>query len=208
MNKNLICFGSGLAIGIGSAYLYLRDYYNKLIDSETEKVRLYYENLDHEPIEKVCEDIEQEFEGWPESSKSGKNEAKKGIVAPVTPDYAEIVEKLNYNQYSTKPKSDNVVENNSENEPNGPYPISYDVYAETASKYTTRQVSYFLEDDVLLYIDTDEVMDDPGRLIGNDNLADLRNNDELDEMYVRNEYMGIDYYIIKEEGSYEEYLAE
>ena len=52
------------------------------------------------------------------------------------------------------------------------------------------------------------MMDDPGKLIGNDNLADLRNNNDLDELYVRNEMMGIDYHIIKEMSSYEEYLAD
>ena len=41
MNKNLICFGGGLAIGIGATYLYLRDYYNKLLDSETENLKKY-----------------------------------------------------------------------------------------------------------------------------------------------------------------------
>lgn len=208
MNKNLIYFGGGLAIGIGATYLYLRDYYNKLIDSETEKVRKYYENLDFKRIEEGCEELEQEFDDEPESPKSGENEAKKGIVAPVEPDYEQIVEKLNYNQYSTKPKADNIVENNSENEPKGPYPISVELYSETAGRYTTEQVRYFLEDDVVMYTYSEEMMDDPGKLIGNDNLADLRNNDELEEMYVRNEYMGIDYYIFKDEGSYEEYLAE
>ena len=59
-----------------------------------------------------------------------------------------------------------------------------------------------------MYCDSDEMMDDPGKLIGNDNLADLRNNNDLDELYVRNEMMGIDYHIIKEMSSYEEYLAD
>lgn len=215
MNKNLISFGGGLAIGIGTTYLYLRNYYNKLIDSETEKVREYYNEVfnslnkaSNSPIEEVNEEVEQEFESEVKSPKSGENRAKNGIVAPVEPDYEGIVEKLNYNQFSTKPKADNIVESNSENEPDGPYPISYDLYAETAGKYDTQLISYFLDDDVVIYATTDEMMDDPGKLIGYDNLADLRNNDDLDEMYVRNEYMGIDYHIVKEDGSYEDYLAE
>lgn len=208
MNKNLICFGGGLAIGIGATYLYLRDYYNKLLDSETENLKKYYDDreicLKEASLDSNVEEPEETFE----TPKSGKNGHKKDIVEPIEPDYEKIVEKLNYNQFSTKPKADNVVESNSENEPTGPYPIDYELYSETTARYTTVLVSYFIEDDIVMYCDSDEMMDDPGKLIGNDNLADLRNNNDLDELYVRNEMMGIDYHIIKEMSSYEEYLAD
>lgn len=208
MNKNLICFGGGLAIGIGATYLYLRDYYNKLLDSETENIKKYYDDrencLKEASLDSDVEESEESFE----TPKSGENRNKKDIVAPIEPDYEKIVEKLNYNQFSTKPKADNVVESNSENEPTGPYPIDYELYSETTARYTTVLVSYFIEDDIVMYCDSDEMMDDPGKLIGNDNLADLRNNNDLDELYVRNEMMGIDYHIIKEMSSYEEYLAD
>ena len=208
MNKNLICFGGGLAIGIGATYLYLHDYYNKLLDSETENLKKYYDDRENCLKEASSEpDVEEPEEAF-ETPKSDENGHKKDIVAPIEPDYEKIVEKLNYNQFSTKPKADNVVESNSENEPTGPYPIDYELYSETAARYTTVLVSYFIEDDIVIYCDSDEIMDDPGKLIGNDNLADLRNNNDLDELYVRNEMMGIDYHIIKEMSSYEEYLAD
>ena len=208
MNKNLICFGGGLAIGIGSTYLYLRDYYNKLLDSETENLKKYYDDRENCLKEASLDsDVEEPEEAF-ETPKSDENGHKKDIVAPIEPDYEKIVEKLNYNQFSTKPKADNVVESNSENEPTGPYPIDYELYSETTARYTTVLVSYFIEDDIVMYCDSDEMMDDPGKLIGNDNLADLRNNNDLDELYVRNEMMGIDYHIIKEMSSYEEYLAD
>ena len=208
MNKNLICFGGGLAIGIGATYLYLRDYYNKLLDSETENLKKYYDDRENCLKEASPEpDVEEPEEAF-ETPKSHENRHKKDIVAPIEPDYEKIVEKLNYNQFSTKPKADNVVESNSENEPTGPYPIDYELYSETTARYTTVLVSYFIEDDIVMYCDSDEMMDDPGKLIGNDNLADLRNNNDLDELYVRNEMMGIDYHIIKEMSSYEEYLAD
>ena len=208
MNKNLICFGGGLAIGIGATYLYLRDYYNKLLDSETENLKKYYDDRENCLKEaSLYSDVEEPEEAF-ETPKSDENRHKKDIVAPIEPDYEKIVEKLNYNQFSTKPKADNVVESNSENEPTGPYPIDYELYSETAARYTTVLVSYFIEDDIIIYCDSDEMMDDPGKLIGNDNLADLRNNNDLDELYVRNEMMGIDYHIIKEMSSYEEYLAD
>ena len=208
MNKNLICFGGGLAIGISATYLYLRDYYNKLLDSETENIKKYYDDRENCLKEASLDSDVEEPEEALETPKSGKNGHKKDIVAPIEPDYEKIVEKLNYNQFSTKPKADNVVESNSENEPTGPYPIDYELYSETTARYTTVLVSYFIEDDIVMYCDSDEMMDDPGKLIGNDNLADLRNNNDLDELYVRNEMMGIDYHIIKEMSSYEEYLAD
>ena len=208
MNKNLICFGGGLAIGIGATYLYLHDYYNKLLDSETENLKKYYDDRENCLKEaSLVSDVEEPEEAF-ETPKSDENGHKKDKVAPIEPDYEKIVEKLNYNQFSTKPKADNVVESNSENEPTGPYPIDYELYSETAARYTTVLVSYFIEDDIVIYCDSDEIMDDPGKLIGNDNLADLRNNNDLDELYVRNEMMGIDYHIIKEMSSYEEYLAD
>ena len=208
MNKNLICFGGGLAIGIGATYLYLRDYYNKLLDSETENLKKYYDDRENCLKEASLDSDVGEPEEAFETPKSDENRHKKDIVEPIEPDYEKIVEKLNYNQFSTKPKADNVVESNSENEPTGPYPIDYELYSETTARYTTVLVSYFIEDDIVMYCDSDEMMDDPGKLIGNDNLADLRNNNDLDELYVRNEMMGIDYHIIKEMSSYEEYLAD
>ena len=208
MNKNLICFGGGLAIGIGATYLYLRDYYNKLLDSETENLKKYYDDRENCLKEASLDSDVEEPEETFEMPKSDENRHKKDIVAPIEPDYEKIVEELNYNQFSTKPKADNVVESNSENEPTGPYPIDYELYSETTARYTTVLVSYFIEDDIVMYCDSDEMMDDPGKLIGNDNLADLRNNNDLDELYVRNEMMGIDYHIIKEMSSYEEYLAD
>ena len=208
MNKNLICFGGGLAIGIGATYLYLRDYYNKLLDSETENLKKYYDDRENCLKEASLDSDVGESEEALETPKSDENRHKKDIVASIEPDYEKIVEKLNYNQFSTKPKADNVVESNSENEPTGPYPIDYELYSETTARYTTVLVSYFIEDDIVMYCDSDEMMDDPGKLIGNDNLADLRNNNDLDELYVRNEMMGIDYHIIKEMSSYEEYLAD
>ena len=208
MNKNLICFGGGLAIGISATYLYLRDYYNKLLDSETENLKKYYDDRENCLKEASLDSDVEEPEETFETPKSDENRHKKDIVAPIEPDYEKIVEKLNYNQFSTKPKADNVVESNSENEPTGPYPIDYELYSETTARYTTVLVSYFIEDDIVMYCDSDEMMDDPGKLIGNDNLADLRNNNDLDELYVRNEMMGIDYHIIKEMSSYEEYLAD
>ena len=208
MNKNLICFGGGLAIGISATYLYLRDYYNKLLDSETENLKKYYDDRENCLKEASLDsDVEEPEEAF-ETPKLDENRHKKDIVEPIEPDYEKIVEKLNYNQFSTKPKADNVVESNSENEPTGPYPIDYELYSETTARYTTVLVSYFIEDDIVMYCDSDEMMDDPGKLIGNDNLADLRNNNDLDELYVRNEMMGIDYHIIKEMSSYEEYLAD
>ena len=208
MNKNLICFGGGLAIGIGATYLYLRDYYNKLLDSETENLKKYYDDRENCLKEASLDSDVEEPEETFETPKSDENRHKKDIVEPIEPDYEKVVEKLNYNQFSTKPKADNVVESNSENEPTGPYPIDYELYSETTARYTTVLVSYFIEDDIVMYCDSDEMMDDPGKLIGNDNLADLRNNNDLDELYVRNEMMGIDYHIIKEMSSYEEYLAD
>ena len=168
MNKNLICFGGGLAIGIGAAYLYLHDYYNKLLDSETENLKKYYDDRENCLKEaSLYSDVEEPEEAF-ETPKSDENRHKKDIVAPIEPDYEKIVEKLNYNQFSTKPKADNVVESNSENEPTGPYPIDYELYSETTARYTTVLVSYFIEDDIVMYCDSDEMMDDPGKLIGND----------------------------------------
>lgn len=208
MNKNLIYFGSGLAVGIAGTYLYLKDYYNKLIDSETEKVKSYYDDLikvSDGSLNEINYEEVQDIEEEVKTPEKGDIRPKTGIPEP---NYNEIVEKLNYNQFSTKPKADNIVESNSENEPIGPYPISEDLYSETAGRFETQLVSYFIEDDIVMYCDTDEMMDDPGKFIGNENLEELRTNDELEEMYVHNEYMGIDFHIIKEPGSYEEYLAD
>jgi arginine deiminase len=66
-------------------------------------------------------------------------------------------------------------------------------------------ISYFEDDGVCMDNDTKEVLDNVAKDIGIDNL-ELINTEGNDEIYIRNEQLGIDYNVVSEPGSYEDYV--
>ena len=113
------------------------------------------------------------------------------------PDYEEIIQKLNYNEFSTKTTNQKAKR---------PYVITADEYSD-ANGYIKKIISYFEDDEVCMDNETKEVLDNVAKDIGNDCLERI-NEDGENEIYVRNEILGIDYNIVSEAGSYEDFLDE
>lgn len=188
--KNIIFLLVGAGAGCAGTYIFMKDKFDKLIQEETDSVKKYYE----EKYSNNNDDI-PEKEPEVESEKKVVEERKKPDVA-VEPDYDEIIEKLNYNQYSTKAGSSKLASR--------PYIIS-EAEWEDDNKYIKKTISYFEEDEVCFDNDNNDVYENVGKDIGNDNLEQLTEEGQ-DELYVRNEKLGIDFDIIFETGSYENFI--
>ena len=80
-----------------------------------------------------------------------------------------------------------------------PYLISVDQFADEHDEYRKASCTYYTEDKVICETSHNEKIDP--RYVGQDHL-DMLENSDLDILYVRNEYLQIDYEIDKYDGSY------
>lgn len=87
-----------------------------------------------------------------------------------------------------------------------PYLITEDSYADEMRAYDKETVFYYIDDGQMI-LEPDEIIDDPRAIMGD--IYDLWNPTEKDEsIIVRNPKLAADYYIIAQEGSYDEYTGE
>lgn len=191
MLKETIIFSVGAAIGAASTYFILKDQFDKQRNEEQARDKEYYKELysnkEETPSEKVKE-------------KPEDVEIKIEDAVMEEPDYDDIINKLNYNQFSTK-----TPDMSGDPRPaKKPYQISMDDYNEDVSQIK-KIISYFEDDGVCMDNDTKEVLDNVAKDIGIDNL-ELINTEGNDEVYIRNEQLGIDYNVVSEPGSYEDYV--
>lgn len=199
MLKESIIFSVGAAIGAASTYFILKDRFNKQRNEEQARDKEYYKELysnkEETPSEKVKEKPE-DVEVKIENAVMAEVEVKPGEE----PDYNDIINKLNYNQFSTK-----TPDMSGDPRPaKKPYQISMDDYNDDVSQIK-KIISYFEDDGVCMDNDTKEVLDNVAKDIGIDNL-ELINTEGNDEVYIRNEQLGIDYNVVSEPGSYEDYV--
>ena len=200
MLKESIIFSVGAAIGAASTYFILKDRFNKQRNEEQARDKEYYKELysnkEETPSEKVKEKPE-DVEVKIENAVMAEVEVKPGEEEP---DYNDIINKLNYNQFSTK-----TPDMSGDPRPaKKPYQISMDDYNDDVSQIK-KIISYFEDDGVCMDNDTKEVLDNVAKDIGIDNL-ELINTEGNDEVYIRNEQLGIDYNVVSEPGSYEDYV--
>ena len=193
--KNIIFFLGGGALGAVSTYLLMKESCNKLVEEETYNIKKYYEekyaDSKEEPEETVQKSNIVEHVPAPVVEDEESEEEKEE-----EPDYKEIIQKLNYNEFSTKVTTQKAKR---------PYLISEEDYIEDTMN-VKKIISFFEEDEVYMDNDTKEVLDNVGKDIGMDNVEQL--NMDGNEIYVRNEQLGIDYNIVSEPGSYEDFIDE
>jgi len=190
--KEGIIFVVGAAIGAASTYFILKDKFEQQANEEAEQTKKYYEELYSNKEETQSEPVEEVVKVEPMKTKEERGE----------PDYNDIIDKLNYNKYSTDVPD-------SEGNPRPakrPYQISMDDY-NTDTRQIKKIISCFEEDGICMDNDTKEVLDNVAKDIGMDNI-ELIGMDGEDEIYIRNEQLGIDYNIVSEPGSYEDFIDE
>jgi hypothetical protein len=199
MLKETIIFSVGAAIGAASTYFILKDRFDKQRNEEQARDKEYYKELYSNKEETQSEKVKEKPEDV-EINIENAVMAEIDVKSGEEPDYNDIINKLNYNQFSTK-----TPDMSGDPRPaKKPYQISMDDYNEDVSQIK-KIISYFEDDGVCMDNDTKEVLDNVAKDIGIDNL-ELINTEGNDEVYIRNEQLGIDYNVVSEPGSYEDYV--
>lgn len=198
--KESIIFVVGAAAGAASTYFILKERFEQQANQEVEEAKAYYKELystgaviNTENAEELPEPIEE---------KVVKVDPMKRKEEKEEPDYNDIIDKLNYNKYST-----DVPDSEGARRPaKKPYQISMDDYNVDTTQ-VKKIISCFEEDGICMDNDTKEILENVAKDIGMDNIELIGMNGE-DEIYVRNEQLGIDYNIVSEPGSYEDFIDE
>lgn len=185
--KNIIMFLFGLGIGGFGTYFAMKQKMENTINAEVQEFK---ESYNYEPTD---ETIDDSVGVVPETEPTEENEEE----------YSEIIRKLNYNEYSTKPKQEEETPVKDDAElidKNFPYVITVDQYLENDE--FDKVTLYFFDEDYI-FMNEDEDLIDAEDLLGAENLTEV--SDEA--LYIRNENNGVDYEVILREGSYEEYVT-
>ena len=188
---NVLVLIGGVAIGATSTYFYMKDKCDKMVEEETYNIKKYYEEKYASEADKIEE--KEEVKGKVDISEEGditftpnKKEEE--------PNYEEIIQKLNYNEFSTRTANNQKAKR--------PYIISQEEYNED-NGYIKKLISFFEDDEVCMDNETKEVLDNVAKDIGQDCIEQI--NMDGNEIFVRNEMLGIDYDILSETGSYEDF---
>ena len=176
MNKGLLAFVSfaaGCAAGGFCVNYYLKDTYRKQADEEIASVKEVYAKMAEEKLNKSSDDVIRHF---------GYDSSKKDSV-------------LNY----IKEKEAEMAEKESPNERPLPYRITDDMYADPDPYFEKVSCTYYVSRDEVI----EDISNEPIELdtIGEQNLSIFRASTD-DLMYIRNEELGIDYEIARND--YEE----
>lgn len=185
--KNIIMFLFGLGIGGVGTYFAMKQKMENTINAEVQEFK---ESYNYEPVE---ESKDEYIGSLPETEPTEETEEE----------YSEIIRKLNYNEYSTKPKQEEETPVKDDAElidKNFPYVITVDQYLENDE--FDKVTLYFFDEDYI-FMNEDEDLIDAEDLLGAENLTEV--SDEA--LYIRNENNGVDYEVILREGSYEEYVT-
>lgn len=198
MNKKNIIFAlGGMIVGAAGMYFGMKKYFTNMMESEIADVQEYYDEKMKEyralQADKT-EESEEEQEEVKDEKKSKINRTAK-VDAEVEPDYDDIINKLNYNKFSTHTSDD--IKGYKEDE--DPYIITCDEYNDEV-KNEKRECIYYSEDEVLIDAVTEEPIENIDKEVGFVNLDKFGfgPGTEEDEIYIRNNKYGADYHIMLE----------
>lgn len=199
--KNGLIFLSGGLLGAAAGVYGTAKYYFSKAEKEIEDMRRYYDKK-VDDLEEIRDQINLTADL--EEKKEPKVEVED-LEQEEMEEYSELINRLQYNKISTKPKTKVKHDTNTVSEPQI---ISYDEYSEDMN-YEKVIVSYFEEDGTLM-LEDESLFEDGINVLGPTNLEHfgmMEDDPEPDTIYIRNEVLGIDYEVVREEGSYENFLA-
>lgn len=218
--KNIAFAASGALFGALGAYVATK----KVLSEQFEEELKNYKDSDTLEVKKLKEesyDLRKRIDIYEQAGLSFETakamaEANKALSAKkeeeiMRPDEMLAAKKVNYANIAKQEKNDisdkeNEVETNVENftpskrvKDEEPYLISVDQFASERDDFRKVSCTFYTEDCVLCETSHNEKIEI--KHVGQENIDMLLNSD-IDIMYVRNEYLSIDYEIDKYEGSY------
>ena len=189
MNKALY-FLLGVGVGAAGAYFYLIDKFDKYAQEEIDSVKEAYRTV-KEPVDKAEESEEIEEEIHITHTKPSLKELKN---------LRKISNDAGYKDYSTKvPKAEDPIHKPFNEDPQI---IQPDEFGELGSDYEKVSLIYYA-DDVIAYELDDEIFENAEQTLG-ENYWEHFGEFEENAMYVRSDIEKTDYYISKDERTYEE----
>ena len=181
--KNALIFVSGAAVGILATGKLLKDYYEKQYQEDLESVKKAFSS-DYKPKSKSESDSEEDDE---KENNLKENIEKLEVFKKDSKEYKEIV------------KDYNKKEDDEDMKPN-PYVITEDEFGEDPNFQTITLTCYA---DKVVTDELDEVVEEDtfDDLCGLEVLDEFDAN-EVDVVYVRDDYMETDYEILLDERNY------
>jgi len=206
MNRHLInivvAAVSGLAAGATASYFITKkvvaDKYETILDVEIASVKEHFQNR-HDMLHK-----QGDFE-TPEQFAE-KLELDKLLRAYTTTSLTEteagLELKISVNDREPNPNDEDEDEPIN---PDEPYIISEEDFAETHLEYGKELLTYYELDDTLSAAEGEGTIDEVNSLVGNDSLTKFghKSNDQ-NVVYVRNRRLACDFEITRKEGAYNE----
>lgn len=191
--KEIMLFLLGAGVGSAATYFGMKKYFETLMDEEIESTKEYYKTKTEATtgMEQKTKILNEKYSDETEiEEKTDENE----------PDYAQIIEKMNYGEFFEK-KTPAKIEEQPE-EKVIPFVISGDAFAGDL-RHEKVSLYYFEKDGVFMNVETDDVLPNGMELIGEENFEHLGEFEE-DVLYVRNDEMGTDYEVMLEHYAYAE----
>lgn len=176
--KGLLIFAAGALAGAFAGARIAKKHYEELAQEEIEEVRAYYKNKE-EKIEEPKQEVEEKVE-----EKSIEVEEKK--------EYDTIIKHGNYMTMEEDEENEEDELCDSDDEPYIIDPSEFGNYGH----YATQTCTYFA--DGVLVDDVDEVIEDPDSLVGTYHIDIFRDFDAT-SVYVRNDWMKMDFEIIRDD---------
>lgn len=177
----------GAGIGVAGTYSYFKDKYEKLAEEDFNSRRAFEESKKDESEESVAEKTA---------------DSSRGIVEPSIAEYAAILHREGYVNYSDMPEK----EKKQEVVADRPYVIQPSDFGEL-DDYEKISLTYTA--DGVLLDDMNEIVDDIEEIVGEDSLEHFgedEDEDEDDSVYVRNDSKKCDYEILLDHRNYQEIL--
>ena len=171
--KGLFIFAAGALVGAFAGARIAKKHYEELAQEEIEEVRAYYKNKE-EKIEEPKQEVEEKVEV----------EEKK--------EYDNIIKHGNYMTMEEDEENEDDELYDSDDEPYIIDPSEFGNYGH----YATQTCTYFA--DGVLVDDVDEVIEDPDSLVGTYHIDIFRDFDAT-SVYVRNDWMKMDFEIIRDD---------
>lgn len=174
--KGLLIFAAGALAGAFAGARIAKKHYEELAQEEIEEVRAYYKNKEEKEEPKEVEEKVEE--------KSIEVEEKK--------EYDNIIKHGNYMTMEEDEENEDDELYDSDDEPYIIDPSEFGNYGH----YATQTCTYFA--DGVLVDDVDEVIEDPDSLVGTYHIDIFRDFDAT-SVYVRNDWMKMDFEIIRDD---------
>lgn len=197
MNKGLvggIAFVAGAALGCLATRQYFKTKYEKIADEEIESVKsVFRDDLDkaNEAHLQTLNQAQEMNEAFRKAQKQKEEDRKE---------YRGVLNEVNYSGYS-KDSEDEEEEDSEMRDPTKPYIIDEDEFGQFEG-YKQVYVTYYA-DDILVDQDDDIIMDAEDQF-GYDCLK-LFDDDNVAEIYVRNEMLETEYNIVQDAQNYSDF---